>query len=762
MRNLSRILTVILCCAPVMSIAAGPVATTNGSNLTSYNPNNAYNNQWATISNGRYDADTTAKADFGNCNAVVLRCAQPKCSGGGCTDASVAGAIVSGCVKSNSKCKQYGDDLIEYMTAQLVANSNAKIQEQQVALEQAKIQADAQAAAAAAANSQNEQMMAQMQNQMYQMQQQMAQQQEESNRQLQEALAQQQAQSAAALESMKTAATESAQQTESGITSYQQEAINRGISTDVLERQKITGQIMTEIENADLKLKAVKTAMQNSFDYAKCDNRGNNCSAPTRIKKWRELATGFLEPYDETIDKIYDALITAQTVGVDLSQIYMMLNNSCNSWGQYLCERGGTIDYGDGKGAPKSCPKETEAQYNVMSDWCAKQAMAADKKSSDPDKYYECMREYPITHNLCKPCTLLKVLTDGAEVYEGWINPTADETSNGTVVACASNALDGATLFSRRTKNKNGAGLVDIDLLDTWLNQVEPDKNSGNNIPKPTDYCGLDYSDKSKLESKKLSRSIDTKKTNDDAFCVDWNSTKWEYSSECPYIDPMYAICDTHPYNANIKAKNYTGENAQLDTTEQEQMNEIIGLKITVISQQMYKQYEYLRATLQRLKIQLEKSVLAANLEAAGGKSDSSSSSGLLGANSNKDKTVVLAGAINCSYQVDFDRFVDCISGNVQNVIRAADGSDRKNACLQLQYDLDAANTRLVAEQENSKWTQCYVYISNGTTVNTGKTCANNDRDIIKKCANEIITKLSVAKRNINNKGKSLKDLLGG
>ena len=683
MKNLSRILTVILCCMPGIPCVAGPVATTSGSNLTAYNPSTAYNNQWATMSNGRYDNnDVTAKVDFGNCNAVVLRCAQPKCAGGGCTDYNVAGQIVAGCVKSNAKCKQYGDDLTNYMTAQLVANSNAKINEQQMALEQAKIQAEAQAAAAAASNAQNEQMMAQMQNQMAQMQQQMVQQQEESNRQLQEALAQQNAQSAAALESMRAAATEAAKENESGVTAYQQEAIQRGISEDVLTRQQITGQIMTEIENADLKLKEVKVAMQNSFDYAKCDARGNNCSAPKRIKKWRELAIGFLEPYDETIDKIYDALVTAQTVGVDLSQIYMMLNNSCNSWGQYMCQKGGTIDYGDGNGVPRSC---NGVEYNKIQEICAN--VVGRESYSDANAFHDCMNKNIKDVGFCKPCTLLKILTKDDEVYEGWINPTADENNNGTVVACASNALDSSKLFTRRTKNKNGVGLVDIDKLDTWLNQVEPDAKIQQ---KKTTFCGIGYN---KDEKKYLETAVSSKiaPAKGAALCVDTLGAmnRTEEDKDCPYINRIYAICDTHPYNAD---KDILENGNTVDTTAVEEMNEIIGLKITVVSQQMYKQYEYLRATLQRLKIQLEKSVLAANLEAAGAKDDNGSSSGLLGGGKDSDKTIYLAGAENCANKMSSESVYSCIQGNVSLIISSA-SSNANKACKQLKETIDAANT---------------------------------------------------------------------
>ena len=738
MKNLSRILTVILCCMPGIPCVAGPVATTSGSNLTAYNPSTAYNNQWATMSNGRYDNnDVTAKVDFGNCNAVVLRCAQPKCAGGGCTDYNVAGQIVAGCVKSNAKCKQYGDDLTNYMTAQLVANSNAKINEQQMALEQAKIQAEAQAAAAVASNAQNEQMMAQMQNQMAQMQQQMVQQQEESNRQLQEALAQQNAQSAAALESMRAAATEAAKETEAGITSYQQEAIERGISADVLERQKITGQIMTEIENADLKLKEVRTAMQNSFDYAKCDARGNNCSAPKRIKKWRELASGFSEPYTDTLQDIYTALMTAQTVGVDLSQIYAMLSNSCSQWGQYLCEKG-SVKYGD-KG-PESCDStvvDTGCYAECLGAFSAKSNVQTDMGLVQPtntkikmpafevgfgtkkgfgglssivigEAYADnsgynimdsvCRKQCP---GKCKPCTFIKMLTENDEVYEGWVNLTTDTQTNGTVVWCSSQMLQNSTLFSSLLKRQNDKMLVPMEQLEKWLDQVEPStaKNNdtceeGYSTKNGVCYCGVDDDEVGILE-KAMSKKSVSNISGSVGLCVkgldEEEKKNSDRSGECTYINPIFAICDTHPYNAN---KTSLESGGTINTSEQERMNEIIGLKITVISHQMYKQYEYLRATLQRLKIQLEKSVLAANLEAAGAKDDngSSSSGGLLGGGKDSDKTIYLAGAENCANKMSSESVYSCIQGNVSLIISSA-SSNANKACKQLKETIDAANT---------------------------------------------------------------------
>lgn len=733
MKSLSRILTVCLCCVPSFGANAAPVATTAGSNLTAYNPNNAYNNQWATMTNGRYDGNTTAKVDFGNCNAVVLRCAQPKCNNGGCADASVASAIVAGCVRSNNQCKQYGDELVEYMTAQLVASSNAKMNQQQMALEQAKIQAEA----AAASSAQSEQI-SQMQNQMYQMQQQMAQQQAESAAQLQEALAQQAAQSVAALEDMRSAATDAAKQTEAGITAYQQDAINRGISEEVLARQQITGQIQTEIEDAETSMIAMKKAMQNAFDYAGCDARGNNCTGPRRIKKWRELAIGFLTPYDTTIDKIYDALVTAQTVGVDLTDIYMMLNNSCNSWGQYMCQSGANIYYisdSAGKmGSPMSCPKtDTLIQRNI--DKCY------GKNTNDASAQIQCYQKYG-----CRPCTLLKVLNDKEEVYEGWINPTADSTSNGTVVSCASSILDNTKLFSRRTKNKNGAGLVDIDLLDRWLNQTEPNKKTGGH--EPWEYCGTE--DDSVLESKVLSHIINTEK---ETFCVDkpGSTTK---DSDCPYINPTFAICDTHPYNAGYDAE--WAQESKFDTDKQESMHRIIGLKITVVSQQMYKQYEYMNATLRRLKTQLQKAVLTSNLEAAGAKSEGSSASGgLVGGKGDEDKTIYLPGANNCSNFMDYDSAYNCLQTNV-SLIKTNVNSNTKKACQQLQATVSSAKSILSDDSFGITKTTHACYDFKDVTAESKSCVVGNNKTKIVECANAVNFAVMNEKRNQENRKQKM------
>lgn len=692
MRILSRILTICLCSAPFISGGAHAVVATNaGHNLTAYNPSNSNNNQWATLTNVRDNSgQPTARADFGNCNAVVMRCATPKCANGGCVDSEVAAAIVAGCVQSNSVCEKYGDDLISYMSAQLVANSTAKLNA---------ASAEAAAAAAAAQNAASEQtaqqiaqMQANMQSQMAQIQQQMAQQNAQTQQQLQDALAAQAEQNAAALQNI-TASTQNtispAVQTMT-VTQPQESAIERGISSEILVRQQITGQIMTEIENAEVSLKATKTAMQNSFDYAGCDARGNNCTGPKRVKKWRELASGFLEPYDNTIDKIYDALINAQNVGVDLSQIYAMLDDTCSSWSQYMCPgvgNGWYITYGYFKpggeyvsDAPRVCYGEASV---LESGW----------KS-------------------CRACTWLKPLTDGEEIYAGWLDVDKEAKDNQRVVACASSALETSKLFARRTKTKRGQGMVDIETLDTWLHQTEP--SVSNDVNENMKYCFSNdkENDKKILQSSASSRTVPAK---DAKFCVTdvvvgKLNKDLEKNDDCPYIAGTYAICDTHPYNAGIPKIDRTGVVGMTGTaniSQSEEIREMVALKVTVISQQMYKQYEYLNATLRRLKTQLEKSVLTTTLEAAGAKSDGESSSsygvGLVGGNKNSQYT-------DCSGK-DLQGTIYCLRQNYSSLATQINSKKcDKVAKQQLKSDIKLINDLLkdkVSECDPASATDC-------------------------------------------------------
>lgn len=477
MKRISGFLLVALALCSAGAHAASPVATTVGSNLTAYNNNTgAINNaMWNSYVNPRANSAATAPtADFGNCNAIILRCAQPKCTNGGCSTMEIARPIVSGCVQSNPSCEQYGTDLIEYISAQLVASSTASANQ---------AAADAQVAAAQAAAQQSAQQMAAMQQQMSQMQQQMQQQSADTAAQIQAALAQQQAATTQAIADaasanqtaisnvagqMQATNTASAAATTTNtanlsagavdLSAAQQVAAASGISADLLAREQIAGQILTKIENAEVALKSAQAAMRTTFDYAGCDSTGSNCTGPKRVKTFKTKAMEFFDPYNDVLDEVYDALILAQSVGVDITDIYMMLNGTCNAWGQYLCAEGQVMHYNK-----TNCPdgKSVAVETNGGTVFGG-----ADCKIG---------QVVPMSDGGCQ---LIQVLQDDADVQRNWLYP---ETGDGGVqvrVGCASEILDNSALF----RNRRSQASIDIETLQRIIEQDAPSAYGRNGV----------------------------------------------------------------------------------------------------------------------------------------------------------------------------------------------------------------------------------------------------------------------------------------
>lgn len=489
-RYISRFLLVALALCGIDAYAAGPVATTAGSNLTAYNGNSGATNNalWNSYMNPRSNSAMSAPtADFGNCNALILRCAQPKCANGGCSTMDVAKPIVSGCVESNSSCKQYGSDLIDYIAAQLVSDSNA-------AATQAA--ANAQVAAANATAQQSTQQLMQMQQQMQQMQQQMQQQSADTAAQIQAALAQQQqatnqaiADAAAANQAaLNTVSSQMQQQSSAtvagttstvttdnaGLTTAQQIAAQSGISADLLAREQISGQILTKIENAELKLKEAKAAMETAFAYAGCNSTGSSCTGPKRVTTFKNKAMEFFEPYNDVLDEVYDALILAQSVGVDITDIYMMLNGTCNVWGQYLCAEGQVMHY-----TSSNCPNGKSVPVESGGGTVYG---GADCKIG---------QVVPMSDGGCQ---LIKMLTDNEEVQRNWLYPEIGEGGVQVRVGCASEALDNSLLFRNRKKQAD----IDIEVLQRMIEQDAPSVFGGNRFgqnksanPDGLKYCAL-------------------------------------------------------------------------------------------------------------------------------------------------------------------------------------------------------------------------------------------------------------------------------
>ena len=541
MNLFKRFLLLILCALP--SVVGAQVATTAGGNLTAYNPtgpsvgNNDYNsmmNVRSTVSGGG------ATANFGNCNSLILRCAQPKCSG--CTSMEIARPIVSGCVNSISECKQYGNDLIEYISGQMVSMVSARIQQQQAA-------ADAAAAQAAAQQSSAE--MQALQQQLAQMQTQMAQQNAQSEQiaRLQADLEAQRAAAASAQQAAADAAAAQAQQQQTSVrtvSASQQAAIDAGVSDDVLLRQQIGGQILTKVENAEMALKGLKNVMDDAFSYAGCDSRGNNCAGPKRVKIFKQKAGEFFDPYAEVVDEMYSALEMALAVGVDVSDVIMMLSGSCNQWGRFLCDVEGSGD--DAKHQPihydnddKNCVKfyttttgsktsgsETSGSETSICNSCINgrsQAVGQVKGG------HECTPGAAVPPQDDARCTLLELIDTSKDGDDAVRRELLDESYDGDRmirVGCATSALDSIKLFAGRSKAR--AAMLDLDTLERMLNQDAPEfvttnkwSNSGADVLERTKYCGL--TDKG---YRNLQNAISKKRLDESKVCVPYDDLMYE------------------------------------------------------------------------------------------------------------------------------------------------------------------------------------------------------------------------------------------
>ncbi len=549
MKYFKRFLLLLMFFVPCVSGAN--VATTAGSNLTAWNGNSGAtnNNNWNTLMNNRTLASGGAAptADFGNCDALIMRCAQPKCSA--CTSLEIAKPIVEGCVNSNTNCKKHGDTLVQSIAAQIVANANAKFQEKQLA---------AQTAAAQAAAAQNSQQMQQMQAQMQQMQAQLQQQNAQQNAQqmasMQAALdeqkalvAQAQAQAAAAQQAKIDA------QTAQGVTVAQQAAIDSGVSEDILVRQQVSGQILSSIENAEAQLKELKRTMDNIFQYAGCDARGNNCTGPKRVKIFKEKAMGFFEPYDAIADEMYDALDTALAVGVDISDVIMMLSGTCNKWGKYMCTGDGTTEH-----QPKKYEDDCVGGKSVVNGTYSRGNQECHKNQIIP----------PQDDVRCSQIGIITGDSDEDTVERNWLSEAYDGEKL-IRVGCATSALESISVLGRRKSNKNRT--VDLETLERMILQDAPEY-SGNNrfMPRANDaalektkYCAL-----TPRGYERLRNAISQKKLPSSNICVSYddlyrniategvigygdyvfrdNCSKYIYVSEaaCDQIDELHAYAD--------------------------------------------------------------------------------------------------------------------------------------------------------------------------------------------------------------------------
>lgn len=169
------------------------------------------------------------------------------------------------------------------------------------------------------------------------------------------------------------------------------------------------------------------------------------------------------------------------------------------------------------------------------------------------------------------------------------------------------------------------------------------------------------------------------------------------------------ALCSTHAYNI-AETKNPTGADKEL-------MRDVVAMKTTLITQQMYKQYEQMESMLRRLKTQLEKAVLTTGLEAKGASSSSSSSSSSF---RSSNRNIYLAGVSDCNNELTSIKVFECLSQNLTTMYNTSNNGDNLTTELrkQLAHDFgvmkssvgDGADIETVKKDEEGNQYDCTQY----------------------------------------------------
>lgn len=204
-------------------------------------------------------------------------------------------------------------------------------------------------------------------------------------------------------------------------------------------------------------------------------------------------------------------------------------------------------------------------------------------------------------------------------------------------------------------------------------------------------------------------------------------------------ISPELALCSTHVYNIG-QVENPTSD------ADKQLIRDVVALKTTVITQQMKKQYDFLEATINRFRTQLQKAVLTAQMEAAGIPSGSSSSS----SSSSNDRNIVLLGAENCLLKSSTSDGLSCIQNNIRIVLQAVSSGNIGEAYRQLQKDLEFARAYSVSG---------VLYDTNSKKYTKPEACTNltAQRDTVNNCAYQLNIAVMQAIEEHQNKNKAAK-----
>ncbi len=155
------------------------------------------------------------------------------------------------------------------------------------------------------------------------------------------------------------------------------------------------------------------------------------------------------------------------------------------------------------------------------------------------------------------------------------------------------------------------------------------------------------------------------------------------------------ALCSTHAYNI--------GDTTNPDGSDRELMQDVIAMKTTLITQQLYQQYAQMESMLRRLKTQLEKAVLTTGMQAAGAKAtteDSSSASGGSASYSSTNRNIKVEGARDCNQEMTNAKVLECLQSNLSIIYEiSGNGSNASpEARKQLANDFNVLKATVTGE----------------------------------------------------------------
>ena len=189
-------------------------------------------------------------------------------------------------------------------------------------------------------------------------------------------------------------------------------------------------------------------------------------------------------------------------------------------------------------------------------------------------------------------------------------------------------------------------------------------------------------------------------------------------------IAPEFALCSVHAYNIG-ETTNPGAENRAL-------MKDIIAMKTTVVTQQMYKQYEQMESMLRRFKTQLEKAVTMSKFEMAGADSEKTSSSS--GSYASNNSRIHITGAQDCSRIYNDADILRCYQTNIDLIEQLSNyGADvTKELKEQLVDDYNGLLTLKHDDESCTKDERC-VKVNSAMTKKVFNDCMNTYRTCLQK-----------------------------